>query len=115
MPKVKAYPIDITTTVLVERTDENGNWVNPLVMTVMPNNDGGMTRMFSLLFSEAKDPWCVPALLPHVIMGEYEITDELAQQYREMVKKIKHKIQMETSGIVAPSQAALRAIQKGNA
>lgn len=118
MPKVRAFAIDVTTTVLVESVDENGNWVNPLVMMLFHDPAGKVQRSYSLLFSEAEDPFCVPALREHVIMAEYVINDDLEKQYYKMLDMIKEKVALEKSGLVAPTGKNIRDIgskHRGNA
>lgn len=107
---IRAFAIDVTTTVLVESIDENGNWVNPIVLTIFHDAQGKSQRAYTLLFSEAVDPFCTPALFPHCIMGEYPVNADLEKQYHAMVRSIKDTIRQEQSGIVAPSKAALNLI-----
>ena len=111
---VKAFAIDVNTTVLVGDVDSlNEHWIDPLVLTVFHDAQGKPQRAYTLLFSEALDPFYTPPLRPHCIMGEYIVNADLEKQYHEMVKTIKAKIRQEESGIVAPSKAALNLIGTG--
>lgn len=110
---VHAFAIDVTTTVLVGDIDKDGNWVNPIVMTLFHDQEGKTHRAYTLLFSEAVNPFCVPPLRSHCIMGEYDIRPDLEAQYHVMVQSIKDKIRQEESGIVKPSAAALNLVGTG--
>lgn len=109
---IKAYALDPATTVITEGTDENGNWINPLVMMTGLDQTGKSKRQYTVLYPEAEDPFLVPALKDHAILGEYTPNEDLEKQYFEMVKRIKFEIARESAGLVIAPPSALGALNR---
>ena len=112
MSGIKAYALDVSTTVLVEKTDENGNWVNPLLMLLGYDPQGKPQRRFTVLFPEAEDPFLVPALKDHAILAEYTPNEDLEKQYHSTIKAIKFEIARESAGLVIAPPSALRTLNQ---
>ena len=111
---MKAFAINFQTTVFVEKV-KDGRWINPLLMHLVPDENGEVSKYYQMLFSEAADPFDIPALKEHAIIGEYEVPPDLEAEYRRKILEIKQmRAQMfaARAGIVQPTTSQIINIGK---
>jgi len=108
---IVAFALSPQETVLVKEV-KDGRWIDPLVMVLTQDQQGKPMRFYSMLFPEAADPWNIPALNDHAIIGTWEVPPDLEKQYIFYMNDIKEKRRVALMGIVKGSLIDLNNLSK---